>query len=112
MGIVVGLFQNQEETKRAVSTLNRHRFVGKDIVKVVDQARVSPEDSVGEQESTELETTLATLGLPAERSGVYAGRLKQGHKLVIVRTDEERAPEALNIIRQAGGTGELISDSS
>lgn len=100
MKIVVGLFDNYSEVKQALGALNRHRFVNKDVVRVIDQDKTSPEDAV-EGVEDRLEQTLIKLGIPTDKVDSYAQNIRDGATLLAVKTQETRAEEALNIMRHA-----------
>ena len=98
--IVVGLFDNYTEVKQALGALNRHRFVKQDVVRVIDQDKASPEDAV-EGVEDRLEQTLSKLSIPTDKVDSYAQKIRDGATLVAVKTQEDRAEEALNIMRHA-----------
>ena len=97
---VIGLFRTSPEMKQAISALDRHSFVDEDFVQVINQNKISADDAVNGQ-IKQLAKILPSLGLPSQKAGVYADKLKQGYTLLVVRTEVERAAEASNLMRQA-----------
>lgn len=104
MKIITGLFHNDHNAKRAASALDRHRFVDKDVVSVIDQSKISQEDATHDRERDRLRNILTKLGVSAQKACVYAECLKQDDTLIIVRTTDERASEAINLMRQANAS--------
>lgn len=104
MKIITGLFHNDQDAKRAVSALDRHRFTDKDVVSVIDQSKISQEDATHDQEQDRLRNILTKLGISTQQARIHAESLKQDDILIIVRTDEKRASEAINLMRQANAS--------
>lgn len=99
--LVVGLFRASSEMKAAISPLDRHRFVDKDSVQVIDQSRMSADDATNGQAKQLAMILIKLLGLSSNKAGDYADKLKQGYALLVVRTGVERATEAANLMRGA-----------
>src|SRR5258705_128955 len=77
MKTVVGLFENYTDADRAVSELNARGFSRNEL------------------------GALVGMGIPEEDANFYAEGVKRGGVLVTVQTNDDRAAEALNIMRSA-----------
>ncbi len=101
MKIVTGLFKHSQDVEEALSQLQRQRFVGKDIVSVINQERTSPADATEGGQPDTLYNSLLNLGIVAEEARLYAQKLQVNNTLVVVKTEDERASQAASILRQA-----------
>lgn len=98
--VVIGLFRTLPEMKQAAGALNRHQFVDEDLVHIINQNKVSPDDVTNGQ-IRRMTKILVEAGIPAQKAGVYADKLGQGYVLLLVRTGVERVREAMNIMSYA-----------
>jgi hypothetical protein len=57
---------------------------------------------VDEQAASALDVNLVRLGISTQKASSYAHNLKQGSKLIIIKAEDERALEALNLLYEAG----------
>jgi hypothetical protein len=131
--IVVGSFKNSEDASEAINNLNRHGFAQQEVSEVIvlDQtdlpetaiaapnsatpSHVSAQDAQpgvvvsatpdGDERESEgsWEETLVSLGVDNVKAAIYAQHAARGNPLVIIRTNQERAEEALKILEQADG---------
>ena len=125
MRTVVGLFDNSQDLEQALNEFHSRGFgedeisiqqspiIGQDKKLVTDpdtgdvsgvmldpDARVASHPGVVVEMDDPIDT-LVDLGVPSEEAPFYAEGVKEGGTLLIVQTDNERAPAALNIMRLA-----------
>jgi hypothetical protein len=101
MKIVTGLFHSHQEAKQALDTLERHRFSCNEGVTLIDPSKHS-HASLDEQAASTLDVSLVRLGISAQKAPSYSRSLKQGSKLIVVKAEDQRALEALNLLYEAG----------
>ena len=98
MKIVTGLFHSHQETKHALDTLERHRFSCNEGVTLIDPSKHS-HASLDEQATSTLDVSLVRPGISAQKAPSYSRSLiKQGSKLIVVKAEDQRALEALNLL--------------
>jgi hypothetical protein len=101
MKIVTGLFHSHQGAKQALDTLERHKFIRKESVTLIDPSKVS-HNSLDEQAGSAFDSSLIRLGISAQKAFSYSRSLKQGSKLIVVKAEDQRALEALNLLYEAG----------
>jgi hypothetical protein len=101
MKIVTALFHSDQEAKHALDTLERHRFSCNEGVTLIDPSKYS-HASLDEQATSTLDVSLIRLGISAQKAPSYSRSLKQGGKLIVVKAEDQRALDALNLLYEAG----------
>lgn len=98
--LIIGSFAAPVDERKIVNQLDRRGFVEKDRVTIINQDKVAAADAI-EGKKRSLDEMLRRIGLSSEAAKPYAEAIERGKTLITVTTDDYRADEAANLLRQA-----------